>query len=160
MPCPSDASFSPCHLTMIISASGAYKLGNREKFLLRLRRIPVASSILVQSLACQRITSRSEAENPKVIFLGFANPGPTFRPFRPVQPCNHNPALPCRNTTTNTIYRQEISMVSPDFPTNNDLRTNFRLKRYSHISSLCPRYLPHIPGPAFSFPIAGQPSRK
>ena len=34
------------------------------------------------------------------------------------------------------------------------------LKRYSHISSLCRWYLPHIPGPAFYFPIAGQPTRK
>jgi hypothetical protein len=39
-------------------------------------------------------------------------------------------------------------------------RTNFRLKRYSHISRLCRWYRLYIPGPAFFFPIAGQPSRK
>jgi len=42
---------------------------------------------------------------------------------------------------------------------NDKLRTNVGLKMYSHISSLCRWYLPHIPGPAFSFPIAGQTAR-
>jgi len=35
-----------------------------------------------------------------------------------------------------------------------------KLKRYSRISSLCCLYPAHTPGPTFSFPIAGQTSRK
>jgi hypothetical protein len=42
---------------------------------------------------------------------------------------------------------------------NHKLRTNVGLKKYSHISTLCHCYLPHIPWQAFSFPIAGQTAR-
>ena len=55
------------------------------------------------------------------------------------------------------LYRAFLLIL---WASRNKLRTNFRLKRYSHISSLCRWYLAHIPGPAFSFPIAGQPARK
>lgn len=56
-------------------------------------------------------------------------------------------------------FRLCATITSSILP-HNKLRTNFALKRYSHISSLCRWYLPHIPGPAFSFPVDGQTSRK